>query len=42
MYVGVLDADKIKHEEMKNKIQTQYFRRVKWILRTKLNGVCWL
>jgi len=37
-YLGVLEAGQIKHEEMKNKIQTEYFRRVKCILHSKLNG----
>ena len=37
-YLGVLEADQIKHEETKNKIRTEYFRRVKRILHSKLNG----
>ena len=37
-YLGVLEADQIKHEEMKDEIQTEYFRRVKRLVRSKLNG----
>ena len=37
-YPGVLEANQIKQEEMKDKIQTQYFRQVKRVLRSKLNG----
>ena len=31
-YLGVLEADKIKDKEMKEKIQKEYFRRVRRIL----------
>ena len=37
-YLGVLEADDIKHGEMKEKIQKEYFRRLKTILKSKLNG----
>ena len=37
-YVGVFEADQIKHEEIKNRIQTEYFKRLIRILRSKLNG----
>ena len=37
-YLGVLEADDIKHEEMKKVIKTEYFRRVRKILNSKLNG----
>ena len=37
-YLGVLEADDIKHVEMKEKIQKEYFRRVRKILKSKLNG----
>ena len=37
-YLGVLEADKIKDKEMKEKIQKEYFRRVRRILKSKLNS----
>ena len=37
-YLGVLEADDIKHGEMKEEIQKEYFRRLKTILKSKLNG----
>ncbi len=36
-YLGVLEADDIKHKEMKEKIRKEYFRRVKMILNSELN-----
>ena len=36
-YLGVLEADNIKHGEMKEKIQKECFRRVRKILKSKLN-----
>ena len=36
-YLGILECDKIKNSEMKEKIQ-EYFRRVKLILKSKLNA----
>ena len=36
-YLGVLEADDIKHGEMKEKIQKEYFRQVSKILKSKLN-----
>ena len=37
-YLGVLEADKIKDKEMKEKIQKEFFRRVRRILKSKLNS----
>ena len=37
-YVGVIQADGMKHHEMKEKVKTEYYRRVRKILETKLNG----
>ena len=34
----MLEADDIKHSEMKDKIQEEYFRRLRMILKSKLNG----
>ena len=36
-YLGVLEADDIKHKEIKEKIRKEYFRKVKMILNSKLN-----
>ena len=36
-YLGILDADTIKQEEMKNKIPKEYFRRTRKLLETKLS-----
>ena len=36
--LGVPEADKIKDKEMKEKIQKEYFRRVRRILKSKLNS----
>ena len=33
-----MQAGGIKHHEMKEKVKTKYYRRVKKILETKLNG----
>ena len=35
-YKGILKADTIKQEEMKEKIKKEYFRRTKKLLETKL------
>ena len=35
-YLGNLEADTIKQEEMKDKIQKEYLRRTRKLLRTKL------
>ena len=37
-YLGVLEVDDIKHTEMKRKVQKEYFRRVRKILKSRLNG----
>ena len=37
-YLGILEADDIKHSQMKELIQKEYWRRVRKILKSKLNG----
>ena len=37
-YLGMLQADQIKHQEMKEKVMKEYKRRVRKILETKLNA----
>ena len=38
-YLGVIQADGMKHHEMKERVKTEYYnRRVRKILETKLNG----
>ena len=37
-YLGILEADGVKHEEMKGQIKKEYIRRVRNILKSKLNG----
>ena len=37
-YLGILEADTIKQEEMKDKIQKEYFRRTSKLLETKLSS----
>ena len=37
-YLGVLEADDIRHMEMKETVQKEYFRRIRKILKSKLNG----
>ena len=37
-YLGVLKTDQIKHDEMKDKTKTEYLRRVRRVLQSKLNG----
>ena len=36
-YLGILESDIIKQEEMKEKIKKEYLRRTKKLLETKLN-----
>ncbi len=36
-YLGILEAEDIKHKEIKEKTRKEYFRRVKIILNSKLN-----
>ena len=38
-YLGVLEADVIKDKDMKGKIEREYARRVRKILKSKLNGM---
>ena len=37
-YLGILEADGVKHEEMKDQIKKEYIRRVRNILKSNLNG----
>ena len=37
-YLGILEADTIKQEEMKDKIQKVYLRRTRKLLETKLSS----
>ena len=37
-YLGVLEADRIKSDEMKKKVTTEYIVRVKKVLKSRLNG----
>ena len=38
-YLGVIQADGMKHHEMNEKDKTEYYRQVRKILETKLNGI---
>ena len=38
-YLGVPEADVIKDKDMKEKIEKEYVRRVRKILKSKLNGM---
>ena len=37
-YLGILETDKIKEKEIKEKFSKEYLRRLRLILRSKLNG----
>ena len=37
-YLGILDLDKIKEHEMNIKVRAEYNRRLRLILKSKLNG----
>ena len=37
-YLGILEYDRVKKQEMKDKFRNEYFRRAKLILKSKLNG----
>ena len=37
-YLGILEADGVKHKEMKNQIKKEHIRRVRNMLKSKLNG----
>ena len=36
-YIGILEADDMKHDEMKDQIRKEYVRRIRKILKSKLN-----
>ena len=38
-YLGMLEADVVMHNDMKQTISKEYLRRIRKILRLKLNGV---
>ena len=40
-YLGILEADGIKHDEMKEQLKKEYIRRVRNVLKSKLNGGEW-
>ena len=37
-YLGILEHDRVKEQEMKDKFRNEYFRRTKLILKSKPNG----
>ena len=37
-YLGVIQADGMKRHEMKEKVKIEYYRRLRKILKTNLNG----
>ena len=37
-YLGILEADSVTHEEMKDQIKKEYISGVRNILKSKLNG----
>ena len=37
-HLGILEYDRVKEQEMKDKFRNEYFRRAKLILKSKLNG----
>ena len=37
-YLRILETDDVKHKKMKDQIKKQYIRRVRNILKSKLNG----
>ena len=37
-YLGILEYDRVKEQEMKDKSRNEYFRKAKLILKSKLNG----
>ena len=37
-YLGILEYNDLLHGEMKRKIRCEYFRRLKRVLKSKLNG----
>ena len=38
-YLGILEVDGVKDGDMKEKIAKEYYRRIRKILKSKLNGV---
>ena len=37
-YLGILELDEVQEQEMKNKVTAEYKRRLRLILKSKLNG----
>ena len=37
-YLGILERDDICQEKMKEKVQSEYYKRFKAVLKSKLNG----
>ena len=37
-YLGTLAADRVLGEEMKSKVSKEYFRRLRKVLKSKMNG----
>ena len=37
-YLGILEYDRVKEQEMKDKFRNEYVRKAKLILKSKLNG----
>ena len=37
-YLGILEYDRVKEQEMKDKFRNEYFRKAKLILKSKLDG----
>ena len=37
-YLGILEYDRVKEQEMKDKFRNEYFKRAKLIFKSKLNG----
>ena len=36
--MGILETDQVLHDAMKEKIEKEYFTRVRSVLKSKLNG----
>ena len=37
-YLGIIEGEKIKHQEMKEKVKKEYIKRLKAIIRSKFNS----
>ena len=37
-YLGIMEYDRVKEQEMKDKFSNEYFRRTKLLFKGKLNG----